>query len=825
MSCFKCKAQFPDTSELFRHFKIRHGLYDGQNLLLKCGQGVCSRTFYSYSGLKRHLVKHAPFAVHPNRNVEDQDACGGDDEDNNGYDDVNGENVDLPVSAILSPLQLQNQAAGIICKLSSSKISHNSLNSMANAMDMLFNEVTNSVLTVVEQSFEQIGLRKDSDVYKNIESHITSLKNPFSELNTEFKRSKYFTEQGMVEPCEISLGVRIDNRLNRITRVHEQVPVNDTFIYVPIIKTLEFLMKHPDVVYHLTHDHISTDGVIRDYCDANQFKQNPVLQRDCNGLQLHFFYDDFETVNPLGSKTSIHKIGAFYFVLKNFPPKFNSNLQNIHCAALCHTEDLKKYGFDPIVKHIVADLNYLSKHGVALPDGSFKKGTLTQFSADNLGANSLFGFVESFSASHFCRICLTSKEDAQVIFNERNMQMRNKDLHNLHVQQAQQNLNLPHVQGVKRESVLNDCAYFHILSNYSLDVMHDLLEGVVQYEIKLVLSQFVLKREPPLISYSNLSNELHTYDYGSTEKSNKPSFIKLKSPGNAIGQKAMQAWCLIRHLPLMIGHLMQDEDMPYFDLLLRLLDCMDIIFSPKVTHGLIAQLGILIAEHHTKFREVFPDQPFIPKHHFMVHYPTCLREVGPLIHVWCMRYEAKHDYFCQVAESSRNFKNICKTVAKKHQISQMYHFISKQPLETFHVGPGSEIVIANLTLGCVESVIARVPNATQHTELFDANWVEICGTEYKQKHILVYDVEEMPSYGQIQNILIHNGVVYFVLRIWITMYYKTLFHAFAVKETFPSTFCVKSTHELVDFKPLSLLRSQSKDVNANFVCPRHVLFK
>lgn len=165
MSCFKCDAQFPDTSELFRHFKIRHGLYDGQNLILKCGQGVCSRMFYSYSGLKRHLVKHAPFTVHPNRSVEDQDACDDGDEENNGCDDINRENIDLPVSAILSPLQLQNQAAGIICKLSSSKISQNAVNSMANAMDILVNEVTNSVLTVVIQSFEQNGLRKDLQEY------------------------------------------------------------------------------------------------------------------------------------------------------------------------------------------------------------------------------------------------------------------------------------------------------------------------------------------------------------------------------------------------------------------------------------------------------------------------------------------------------------------------------------------------------------------------------------------------------------------------------------------------------------------------------------
>lgn len=126
----------------------------------------------------------------------------------------------------------------------------------------------------------------------------------------------------------------------------------------------------------------------------------------------------------------------------------------------------------------------------------------------------------------------------------------------------------------------------------------------------------------------------------------------------------MQSWCLVRHLPLVIGHLIQDRVMPYFKLLLKLLDCMDIRFSPKITPGLIAQLSILIADHHSNFSEVFPGHSLNPKHYLMVHYHTCLREVGPLVHVWCMRYEARHDYFCQIAESSRNFKNICKPLIK-----------------------------------------------------------------------------------------------------------------------------------------------------------------
>ncbi|PIK38618.1 hypothetical protein BSL78_24528, partial [Apostichopus japonicus] len=685
----------------------------------------------------------------------------------------------------------------------------------------IIGEITSSVQAVVHKTFQEHVLEKDSDVDHDIKKHIDSLSHPFQELNSDFKRRKYFSLQGMVEPHEISLGVRMESHINKVTRLHEQVPVNNTFIYIPIIRTLELLLKHRDVLHFVTHDHKSRDGVIRDYCDANQFQQTPVFQQDCNAFQLHFFYDDFQTVNPLRSKTSIHKICAFYFVLKNLPPRFNSSLNNIHCAVIRKT---KKYGFDPILKHIVKYINYLCEHGILLPSGHYKKAIITQFSADNLGANSLFGFVESFSARHYCRLCLTSREDAQLLYSEKNMQMRDKDSHNLHVQQAEQ-LETVHVEGVKRGSILNTCASFHILRNFSLDVMHDLLEGVVQFEMKLVLSYLISDRESPLMTLDLLNKEITSYDYGSTEKSNKPSPIKLHSHGNSIGQKAMQSWCLIRHLPLIIEHRLQERDMPYFELLLKLLDCMDIFFSPKVTRGLIAQLSILIEEHHSKFREVFPARSLIPKHHFMVHYPTCLREVGPLIHVWCMRYEAKHDYFCEIADNCRNFKNICKTVGKRHQINEMYNFNSKQSLETFYVGPGAETTVSNLLSDCIDSVVSKVPDATLVTEVFDTNWVKLGGTEYKRHHILCYDMDDVPLFGQVKHILIYKDIVYFVLIVWSTLFYKSLFHGFAVKESVPQQTVVRKTSELVDFKPLSLLRSQSRCDHHTYVCPRHILFQ
>ena len=42
----------------------------------------------------------------------------------------------------------------------------------------------------------------------------------------------------------MSLGVRFETRLNKHTKQFEQIPVEDTFIYIPVIPT-ELLLKTP----------------------------------------------------------------------------------------------------------------------------------------------------------------------------------------------------------------------------------------------------------------------------------------------------------------------------------------------------------------------------------------------------------------------------------------------------------------------------------------------------------------------------------------------------------------------------------------------------
>ena len=74
---------------------------------------------------------------------------------------------------------------------------------------------------------------------------------------------------------------------------------------------LQALIANPSVRQELFQQHSSTDGVMRDFCDAYHVKSHPIFSSHQNALQFILFYDDIEVANPLGAKAGVHKLGIF----------------------------------------------------------------------------------------------------------------------------------------------------------------------------------------------------------------------------------------------------------------------------------------------------------------------------------------------------------------------------------------------------------------------------------------------------------------------------------------------------------------------------------
>lgn len=133
-----------------------------------------------------------------------------------------------------------------------------------------------------------------------------------------------------------NLGFRFDQVYDKINQVYKNAPVSCSFMYIPILENLKFILSNPDVWEMVLSSWTKDRTLIKDIRDGSYVANNELLSSENDSIVIPLYYDDFETVNPIGSKTVIHKIGAFYFIIRNLPSFVNSSLKNIHLAALFH---------------------------------------------------------------------------------------------------------------------------------------------------------------------------------------------------------------------------------------------------------------------------------------------------------------------------------------------------------------------------------------------------------------------------------------------------------------------------------------------------------
>ena len=61
--------------------------------------------------------------------------------------------------------------------------------------------------------------------------------------------------------------------------------------------------------------HKRSDGLLGDYCDGTLFENHPLFLSNPEALEVILYYDDLETCNPIGSKSKIHKLGIYGWIM------------------------------------------------------------------------------------------------------------------------------------------------------------------------------------------------------------------------------------------------------------------------------------------------------------------------------------------------------------------------------------------------------------------------------------------------------------------------------------------------------------------------------
>lgn len=602
-------------------------------------------------------------------------------------------------------------------------------------------------------------------------------------LKTDQKRKTVFKNNfNYVEPIQICLG-------------HNEAGKECFAQYIPIKETLKSLFQCESVweQYKQVHSGIGCKDILRDVWDGRTVAENVFFQTEGSSLGLILYQDAFEVVNPLGSGRKKHKILAVYLTLADLMPHSRSNTDHIQLVLLCREHDLKYFGQDVIMVSLVEDLKDLELNGVTLSDGNVYKGTLCAIVGDNLGSHSIGGFVENFSRSlHFCRYCEITREEfsADPLIRGK---MRSVQSYSDHVQDAQSSSS----GGVKFDSLFNKLKYFHVCQpGLPPCIGHDLFEGIVSSDLALYISHFV--KVEKLLSYHLLNQRINQFKYLGKDANDKPCEVNPES--GKLGGHAVQNWCLLRMLPVLIGDKIENPgDNDIWQLVLQLREIVELICSPAISTGQIAYLRVIIDEYLHCRKQAFPNRPLMPKHHYVSHYPELIVQFGPLIRLWTLRFESKHTYFKQCLRKLRNFKNPCSTLAERHQLLQAFMSAGKFFPPPVLVEKSTPFFLGDYNTDIREAVSQHNFEA-ENTVI--AHEVAVKGTKYKKNmFIVISDDDEGFVIGKIKVVLIHSDLaVHFIAEKYHCMrlpdmgvYRLTLMQ---------KSYCCVNQENLLDYYPL-----------------------
>lgn len=805
--CYVCNISIGSIRALSCHFYICHHL--GPASVYKCKQNDCFRNFNSLQSFKKHLkLKHTDAS---NSNSETS---------NSGYDQHSAKDTfELPDNNnLLVPDEtdfnfvhdnrndyvdflklMKEQATVFVSRMYAIESLPRNMVQLIIEEFLIFMDsgFTDLLKNLIINKLKETSCSEDSIL--QINSMFTKLQNPFEHVSTEYLRFKELENLNvLIRPLQYRIGQRNEVRSAKTGTSLKTVNVNIESI--PLKSVLEKLFTMPGFFGNVKSyiSLLETEQSCSNFMQCTLWKDKLKTFKHCDTvLPIFIYYDDYETCNPLGSHAGVHKLGAVYASFPFLPPQFRSTLDNIILISLFHSDDRKEFGNKNVFAPLINELTHLEKCGIDIDIDKEKikiHFVLGLIIGDNLGLNSTLGFVESFSSNYFCRICLLSKEQTEHVCSDKVAPLRNSVNYSDHV-----NIGNPSLTGIKEACVFNDIPSFHVTQNYSVDLMHDLLEGVCHYDMIEILDHLIFTRK--YFSLDTLNFKMNVFDYSSIDLRNKPPMIPEHfRKKTKLSMSAAEMLCCVKYFALAIGEYVPLDD-PVWQLYINLREILDIVLARSVSSEVANLLDVLITEHNNQYINLF-NKTLKPKFHILTHYPRIMKYVGPLRHIWSMRFESKHRQSKITASVTLSRRNITYSLALKHQL-----ILSNTLLK-------SEFRQPELKLG---HCLKNCPNVDIIPKSFAGgrigryyNWVLCNNILYKNGMIIIADIKNLvPLFRMIEFIVVEGSDVGFVCIQIDTISFNEHLHAYklCVKESACREFI--NNNDLVDPFPCHLYKNKT----------------
>ena len=697
------------------------------------------------------------------------------------------------------------------------QLSQTALDTVVSSASVLVESHVNRFKQEVKKQLEELNI--DSTICDNIPTETF-----LEDFSCHRKRQRYYSSNldTLLLPHEVILGDKFVTVNGNVQKVSTKA------YFVPLMENLKILLNMPDVWECIQASHQrANDDFMHDVGDGDFVNTHPIFSVDPNALQLILNCDDLEIVNPLGTHVKKNKVTVFYFTLANIPPNFRSKLHVIQLVAIAKTKDVRQNGaVERLLAEFVQTLVALSD-GVDMQVLGWQrqvKGALVMVCADTLASNWIGGFKEGVSfALKNCRVCELENKATSSVFSETQECVHRRSLA-VHKERCQWLLGLSKqarqywskLWGINGSSCLLEVPHFDLTACLVQDPMHVLLEGVALHGLSQALFHFIYVGRYFTLGWLNTC--LKGFHYSYLHSHSKPAPIEKQhiDGTGSLKQTASGIMTLLQTLPFLIGTKIIEGDEHWINLL-RLIQISVFSTSTYCSEDTVMYLKILVASYLHNFKKLYPMASFIPKMHYLTHFPSQMQLFGPLRHQWCMRFEGKNGFFSD--RRYKNFKNLPFSLAKRHQL-YMAHKQSgstngRNPNYVYEgdsVASGSIVNFPDVLPHLVHVMHQLAPGAGD--EVYMTHSATIHGKEYRKGCCLVLDYVDgdEPIFAMLESVVVIDHVKYFIVA-----HMEAEFHLHILSYSLvPANRTDMLPFSRLKFKwPLSVYTHEGKDVVMN----------
>lgn len=665
-------------------------------------------------------------------------------------------------------------------------------------LKLLSNVISNDCRLVTEKGLAELGenLQSAPAFSSFFLQGGTLFEQAVDELDSTLKFNSYIASNfPFIAPCQYLL-VNHD--------------ANSKYDYIPMTDLLKAVISRPEVYEQIKKDqHCNhSSHVLYDACDGERHK-NRETSRELV-LHLQMYIDEFELCNPIGAKRGKHKLSAVYFTIGNLPKRYRNLDNTVFLCMLVKHKYIMLYdpSYQTLFEPLLSDLEVL-RNGVTFTlngEQHIFKAELDFIIADNLSSHAVSGFQTYFSSGRFCRFCIIEYSQFREQLSISDLKERNSDMYNYQLAYIDQFPEDAVVYGVKHKCCFSKLPYFKVVDSFPPDVMHDCLEGIIPVTVLLVLKELVTRQ---LVSVSELNDSLVRAETSSRPNLFPANFLTSKKLVGTASQKLELFYLLPQIVNLSVLC-----NCAAWDVYLALRECMDYILSPVMEKDVLPYLSDCIESYLFKFKDTFGANNMIPKHHFLMHFPSMISKYGPLRNFWCMHFEEKHQYFKKLISNLRNFKNVTHTLAFRHQM-KLAHALSSHFLTRSCTASSSckQLTAESLPRELKLSLEAKIAESLNGKTIDSVRELNINGLTYRKKQSVCYILEclpphHRPCFAQPKHILHIDGKWYICLKVFLPVQYVRISHSYEVENQ--KDWLVVFPEELTDIHKHRIYRKNDK---------------